>query len=164
MHATATVFSINVNPEGGVPKYAVPAADITVQGVRGDKQNDLEHHGGPERAVSLYAYERIQDLQNEGHPIAVGTTGENLTLVGLPWAHIQPGDQLAIGERVVLEITRPVAPCHKIAASFVAGEFKRMSDKVHPGWSRLYARVVVEGTVRQGDPVDWVVGETMPAM
>ena len=29
----------------------------------------------------------------------------------------------------------------------------RVAQKVHPGWSRLYARVLREGTVRTGDAV-----------
>ncbi len=28
-----------------------------------------------------------------------------------------------------------------------------MAQEAHPGWSRLYARVLVEGTVRVGDVV-----------
>jgi MOSC domain-containing protein YiiM len=44
-------------------------------------------------------------------------------------------------------------PCHKIAASFADGEFHRISQKLHPGWSRVYARVLAQGMVRLGDEV-----------
>ena len=54
---------------------------------------------------------------------------------------------------MVLEITRPAPPCRTIAGSFHEGAFTRISDKVHPGWSRLYARVLREGVVRRGDTV-----------
>lgn len=30
-----------------------------------------------------------------------------------------------------------------------------MSQKLHPGWSRLYARVLSEGEVHPGDMVIW---------
>ena len=43
--------------------------------------------------------------------------------------------------------------CRTIAGSFTDGAFVRISDKVHPGWSRLYARVLREGFVRDGAPV-----------
>ena len=33
------------------------------------------------------------------------------------------------------------------------GEFTRVSQKVHPGWSRYYARVLKEGIVTTGDRV-----------
>lgn len=146
------VVGLHVAPEGGVPKHPVDELEITVTGVIGDRQLDLDHHGGPTRAVCLYAQERIDALAAEGHPISRGTTGENLTIAGLEWSHIHTGDRLAIGA-VVLEITGPAPPCNTIAASFTDDRFVRISDKVHPGWSRLYARVLVAGRVRVGAPV-----------
>ncbi|HMQ34628.1 MAG TPA: MOSC domain-containing protein [Chloroflexaceae bacterium] len=151
---TGRVAQVNVNPRGGVPKYAVPSAEITTQGVAGDRQRDRRFHGGPQRAVSLYAVERIEALRAEGHPIAPGTTGENLTLAGLDWAALQVGDRLLVGEWVELEITGYAAPCSNIEGSFADGAFKRIAQKLHPGWSRLYARVLGEGVVRAGDRVE----------
>lgn len=150
----ARIVRINVNPAGGVPKHAIERTEITMQGVQGDYQRDRQHHGGPERAVSLYALERIHALQAEGHPIDIGTTGENLTVQGLEWDALQPGDQLAIGERVVLEITGYATPCKIIGASFRERNFNRIHQHKHPGWSRLYARVLSEGTVAVGDLVE----------
>ncbi len=150
----AHVVQINVNPQGGVPKHPVAQAEVTQHGVIGDRQNDLRFHGGPLRAVSLYAIERIQALQAEGHPIKSGTTGENLTISGLDWSAIQIGDQFRIGDRLVIEITDYAAPCKTIRDSFINGEFKRISQKVHPGWSRLYARVLIEGVVKEGDTME----------
>jgi MOSC domain-containing protein YiiM len=151
---TGYVTQINVNPQGGVPKYAVPSVELTVQGVAGDKQRDRRFHGGPQRAVCLYSAELIAALRAEGHPIAPGTTGENLTVAGIDWATLRVGDRLLIGEWVELEITGHAAPCSNIEASFADGLFKRISQKVHPGWSRLYARVLAEGLVREGDAVE----------
>ncbi len=149
----AFVARVNVNPSGGVPKHAVGATLVTTTGVGGDRQLDLEHHGGPERAVSLFSLERIEALRAEGHPIAPGTTGENLTITGVDWAELVPGSRLAVGDDVVLEITRAAPPCNTIEASFTDGKFTRISEKVHPGWSRLYARVLREGLVRERDAV-----------
>ena len=36
---------------------------------------------------------------------------------------------------------------------FQGRDFSRISQKRHPGWSRVYARVLVEGHLRPGDPV-----------
>jgi MOSC domain-containing protein YiiM len=151
---TAHVVQINVNPEGGVPKYRVPSAVVTVGGVAGDKQRDRQFHGGPTRAVSLYSYEHIQALQAEGHTIEPGSTGENLTLGGLDWPTLQVGHRLRVGEWLRIEITGYAAPCDNIVESFASGKFKRISQKVNPGWSRLYAKVLDEGTVREGDAVE----------
>ena len=52
-----------------------------------------------------------------------------------------------------LEITRYTTPCVNIRAAFVGGDFARVSQKRHPGFSRVYARVVREGIIRTGDPV-----------
>lgn len=147
------IVQISVNPRGGVPKMRVREARITTTGVEGDKQRDRRFHGGPDRAVCLFSYEHIRALQDEGHPIDCGTTGENLTISGLDWAALQPGSVLRLGNEVQLEIASYTAPCVNIAASFTHGEFKRISHKLRPGWSRVYARVLVEGTVREGDSV-----------
>lgn len=40
---------------GGVPKLPVAGARVTTFGIEGDAHRDTEHHGGPERAVCLYA-------------------------------------------------------------------------------------------------------------
>lgn len=156
---TGRIVQVNVNPRGGVPKLAVPAAELSPEGVAGDKQRDRRHHGGPQRAVSLYAIERIRQLQAEGHPIAPGTTGENLTVDGLDWGAIQIGDRLQVGDWVELEITGYATPCSNIAESFHEGAFTRIAQKLHPGWSRLYARVITPGEVRAGDLVVWVRGK-----
>lgn len=147
------IVQVNLNPEGGVPKYAVARAELTRNGVLGDRQNDRRHHGGPLRAVSLFALERIEALRTEGHPIAPGTTGENLTISGLDWAGLQLGDRLIIGDWVEIELTSYAVPCRTIADSFIGGAFGRIGHKTHPGWSRIYARVISEGVVQPGDLV-----------
>jgi MOSC domain-containing protein YiiM len=147
----ARVTSVNVS-NGGVPKRPVDEAVVTVEGVAGDRQRDRRYHGGPDRAVVLYSAERIERLREDGHPIAAGTAGENLTVSGLDWDAVGPGARFRVGEAEI-EITRYAAPCANIRASFHAGDFDRVEQKLHPGWSRLCARVLREGRVRVGDEV-----------
>jgi len=146
------IVQISVSP-GGVPKRPVEAAEVTATGVAGDAQRDLRYHGGPERAVCLFALETIRALRAEGHPIEPGHIGENLTLEGIDWAAVTPGVRLLLGEDVLLEVTRYTSPCANIRASFMGGDYARVSQTRHPGASRVYARVVRTGTVRRGDPV-----------
>ena len=61
-------------------------------------------------------------------------------------------DLIGAGE-VTLEITRPANPCRNIAGSFSDGDFSRLSTKTRPGRVRMYARVLVPGVIRAGDPV-----------
>lgn len=149
---TGRVHQVSVS-DGGAPKHPVERAHVGALGVEGDRQRDTRHHGGPERAVCLYALELLERLQSEGHPTYPGTLGENLTLAGLPWHRLTPGARLAIGDALVLEIASFTAPCKNVAPSFQDGRFTRVSQKVNPGESRLYARVLAEGEVRPGDTV-----------
>ena len=148
---TGVLHSINVS-EGGVPKLPRPWAQVRVDGVEGDRQEDRRFHGGPDRAVSLYSLDLIEALQGEGHSIVAGSIGENLTLHGIDWTAVRTDARIEIGD-VVLEVTRAASPCYKIAASFHDGVFARVSQKVYPGWSRFYARVLREGVVSTGDRV-----------
>src|SRR2546427_9999620 len=103
------VHQINVS-NGGVPKHPVPEARITVDGVAGDRQRSPKIHGGPDRAVCLFSLEGIEALRAQGHSIAPGSSGENLTLAGLDWARLKPGGRLGIGETVrrgKVSYTRP---------------------------------------------------------
>ena len=152
---TGVIRSINISG-GGVPKRSVDDAIVSPLRVIGDAQNDRKHHGGPEKAVCIYSLELIAALQREGHPISVGTCGENLTIEGLNWALVVPGARIRCGDEVVLEIASFTNPCKTIRDSFIDGHFRRISQKVHPGWSRVYARVLDQGKIRRGDRVQLI--------
>ena len=140
---------------GGVPKLGRASCRVTIDGIEGDRQRDLRFHGGPQRAVSLYSLELVEALRGEGHPIVPGMMGENLTLAGVDWAAMVPGATLEIGP-VGLVLTGYASPCKNIAPAFRDEHFVRVSQKVHPGWSRLYARVSREGVITIGDAVRFV--------
>ena len=148
----ARIVQLSIS-NGGVPKRAVESVRVTPLGLEGDAHRDREHHGGPERAVCLFALEAIRALQAEGHPLVPGALGENVTLEGLDWSAVQPGVRLRLGGEVLLEITRYTTPCFNIRPAFVDGDYSRVSQKRHPGRSRVYARVVETGTLRLGDSV-----------
>jgi MOSC domain-containing protein YiiM len=148
----ATLFQINVSG-GGVPKRPVEAAEVTVNGLIGDAHNDRKHHGGPDAAVCLFSLEVIQRLQAEGHPIAPGTTGENLTIQGLDWPAVRPGSRLKFGGGVELEVVSYTVPCSTIRGSFLRADIKRIKQEVWPGESRVYARVLIGGRLRRMETV-----------
>lgn len=152
MTARATIAHISVSP-GGVPKLPVPATRVTELGLEGDAHREMEVHGGPERALCLFALEQIRALQAEGHLVSSGALGENLTVEGLDWNRVTPGTRLELGAGVVIEITSYTAPCFNIKRNFVDGDITRVSQKRHPGWSRVYARVLTTGAIKQGDPI-----------
>lgn len=145
------VASVNVSA-GGVPKRAIERARVRESGMEGDRQRNLKYHGGPSRALCLYSLELIAILRAEGHPIGIGTTGENLTLSGIDWALMVPGVALRAGE-AELELTAYAPPCRVIADSFTGRRLGRISEQANAGWSRLYAKVRLEGAIWRGSVV-----------
>ena len=145
------VIQINVS-SGGVPKLPIGLVLVDERGILGDKHADRRHHGAPHQALSLYALELVLALQAEGHPIDAGAAGENITTRGLDWAKLVPGRRLRLGT-VVAELSEWATPCATIAHCFSEGQFKRISDKLHPGWSRAYAAVIEGGVIASGDGI-----------
>ncbi len=146
------VHQISVS-DGGVPKLPVGEAKVSEQGVSGDRQRNLKFHGGPDRAVCLYSLELIERLQDEGHPIDAGSSGENLTVSGLDWDLVRPGVRVTVGPEIELEVMSYTAPCRHNGRWFRDEDFSRISQKLYPGWSRVYAKVLQGGVVRPGDEV-----------
>lgn len=158
---TGHVVQINIS-QGGVPKLPVPRARVGFTGLEGDGHSDKRNHGGPDRAVSLLAIEVIDQLRAEGHPIAPGSTGENLTVSGLAYTDLQRGDRLQIGNEVLLELTTNATPCTTIADSFQDGDYSRLSHKRHPGSARWYARVLRAGFIETGAEIRLLQSEGIP--
>ncbi len=146
------IYQLNVSP-GGVPKRPIESGVVTSLGIEGDDHRDKIGHGGPERALCIYSLEQIQALRDEGHPVQPGWMGENVTTVGIDLSTVAPGDRFLLGETVLVEVTRYTTPCQNIAAAFKDGNFTRVSHKLHPGWSRFYARILQGGPIRRGDPI-----------
>ena len=128
-------------------------AIVDINGIVGDIQADPEHHGGIDQAVCLYSVEIIEALQAEGHPISAGSTGENLTISGLDWDQITPGKRIKVGQTLI-ETTDYTTPCSKITGSFSDGRSARIHATTHPGWGRMYAKVLISGSVHVGDDVE----------
>ena len=147
------IVQLSISP-GGVPKLPVDAATVSVLGIDGDGHRFTQHHGGPQKALCLWAIERVEALQAEGHPIFAGAAGENVTMRGIDWDLVIPGARLRLGKEVVAEITCYATPCKYNSPWFAEGNFVRMSQDLHPGWSRTYARVIQGGNLRPGDPVE----------
>jgi MOSC domain-containing protein YiiM len=138
---------------GGVPKLPVAEAIVTRDGIITDAQSDRRAHGHDHQALCLWSIEQIGDLRMEGHDILPGSTGENITTENLEWAFVVPGAQLLLGDDVIIEVTDYASPCWKNARWFKDGDFNRINEKVYPGSSRVYARVLQGGTIRPGDPI-----------
>ncbi len=149
---TGHIVQISVSP-GGVPKHAIAAAEVEVNGLVGDGHSNPAIHGGPEKAVCLWALEVIEALRQEGHNLAPGYAGENVTIAGLDWQQVVPGCQLHLGATVQLEVVSYTTPCRKNMRWFADKRYSRIHQKHYPGSSRVYARVLQSGAIATGDTV-----------
>ena len=137
----------------GIYKRPVRApVEITTGGLADDTISDVKNHGGVDQAVYVFG---IPDYEwwsrGLGRELPPGTFGENLTIAGLESATTNIGDRLEVGP-VVLEVTAPRIPCATLAARMDDPFFvKRFRWAERPG---VYCRVVREGKVRAGDPVE----------
>ena len=148
---TGIVAQLNVS-DGGVPKTPAESVEVGVRGVRGDRQAARAVHGRPFQALCVWSADVIDRLAAEGHPIAPGLAGENVTVRGIDWAGLRAGVRVRIGS-VLAETSAWAVPCKKNAQWFTGGDFHRMHDDREPGVSRIYAWVIEPGSIRVGDPV-----------
>ena len=122
-------------------------------GLAGDRQADLEVHGGPRKAVYLYPAEHYEFWRREfpDRELPPGTFGENLTTSGILDNDVREGDQLRIGS-VLLEVTIPRFPCFKLAAKFgLPDMIRRFAAAGRPG---VYFSVVETGTIETGQSIE----------
>ncbi|RKH90203.1 MOSC domain-containing protein [Corallococcus sp. AB045] len=89
----------------------------------------------------------LDEAQRAALDVPEGVIKENVLVEGLPLDALPPGQRLALGGEVVVELTEPCVPCWKL-------------DALRPGllkdsWGRRgqLARVLEAGTVHEGDTV-----------
>ncbi len=128
---------------------------VTVQpmNVDGDRQADLSVHGGPSKAVYVYPAEHYAYWRDEldGMDLPWGMFGENFTTEGLLEDTVRIGDRFSIGTTTV-QVTEPRVPCYKLAVRFERVDIVRLF--VQAGRTGFYLRVLEEGFVEAGDPIE----------
>ncbi|MNO14462.1 6-N-hydroxylaminopurine resistance protein [compost metagenome] len=117
--------------------------------LEGDGQADLVHHGGADKAVCVYPFERYAYWEQElGLSLKPGAFGENLTTEGMLEDRICIGDIFQFGEAFV-QVSQPRQPCYKIAARYGVKELPVMVQQT--GYTGYYFRVLQEGRVAPED-------------
>lgn len=118
----------------------------------GDGQADLKNHGGPEKAVLVYAHEHYHAWKQELNleDFSSGAFGENFTVQGQTEKSVCIGDTYQIGEAVA-QVSQPRQPCWKPARRWRIKDLAvRMQETGRTGW---YLRVLKEGFVVCGNEV-----------
>lgn len=132
-----------------VPKTSISRGTVNYDGLVGDRQMARTHHGRPWQALCIWSDEVINGHASNGHPIARGSAGENITLSQLDWTKVRPGATLEFGS-VKAQITGYAIPCKKNARWFSDGDFQRLSHELG-AVSRVYCLVTQPGEVVVGD-------------
>jgi MOSC domain-containing protein YiiM len=155
---TAMVLQVSVS-QGGVPKRAIPSAELTERGIVGDAWR-YPFHGGRRQAILLVTTEGIEELVSAGFPLFPGAIGENLTTRGLDRHALHFGQRLRVGD-VTIQLTRMRTPCATLdvygpglqAAMYDARV--QAGDAASPRWglSGFYASVIQAGTINTGDAI-----------
>ncbi len=163
MPAYGRVLSVNI---GGVRKFEYngrPATSaiwkspvegrVRVRGVNleGDDQADRAVHGGPDKAVYVYAIEDIRWWEQRlGRSLEFGEFGENLTTEGVDVNGARVGERWKVGT-TLLEVSEPRVPCWRLAVRMDDKYFpRRFTEALRPG---AYLRILAEGDVATGDEV-----------
>lgn len=142
----------------GIRKRLVAGAvRVGPLGLQGDQIADRRVHGGPDKAVCMFALEQYQGLTQRFpdavEPFAPGGFGENLCCVGLRDDAVCIGDVYRIGG-ALLQVCQPRKPCWKLNDRFGIEQLSRhVQDQRITGW---YARVLEPGELAAGDAVSLV--------
>ncbi|WP_423336945.1 MOSC domain-containing protein [Neobacillus sp. 19] len=140
------MYGTNKEMDSGICKQTIEEALLTKEGFLGDGVADLQHHGGPDRAVCVYPYEHYLLWENEfATTLPASTFGENITVTNMLEKDVHVGDIFRLGEAVI-QITQGRIPCSTISKR-TNNPFllKRM---VQTGFTGYLCRVLEEGFVR----------------
>ena len=123
-------------------------------GLAGDEQADEKNHGGPDKALCVFAAEHYPGYEELlGRPLERPAFGENLTVEGLDEHTVCIGDRLRVGT-ALCEISLPRNPCFKIGARHGTKQFVLWVER--SGRTGFYLRVLEPGRVAAGDALELV--------
>jgi ferredoxin-NADP reductase/MOSC domain-containing protein YiiM len=120
--------------------------------IDGDKQGDLDGHGGEGRAVYVYQLDSYWywERQLGRSDFVYGQFGENFTVDGLPDAEVCIGDRYRIGG-ALFEVTQPRVTCYRLGIRMNVPDMAALLVK--HGRPGFYLRVLEEGEVKAGDEI-----------
>lgn len=155
--AEGGVSGIGKRPVAGPVRVFAPGPKATGlgSGVEGDDVCDRRHHGGDHQAVYAYAREDLDHWERElGRELPGGIFGENFTTSGVDVNAALIGERWRVGADLVLEVASARIPCRTFQGALGEGGWvRRFTQEGRPG---AYLRVIEEGSVSPGDPVEIV--------
>jgi MOSC domain-containing protein YiiM len=138
------IIAVCTSKKKGTPKTDVGSGFLQEGfGLTGDA-----HGGDWHRQVSLLATEQIQTMRDKGLEVKAGSFAENITTEGFDLDSVKVGDRIKVGASALLEVTQIGKECHTRCAIY-----HTVGECIMPEQG-VFARVLEEGEVRVGDPID----------
>ena len=139
---TGQTVSLHISKESRQPMTKVESATFVVGSGMEGHRHSTSITGRQDNQVLLMDEETLKVLDLEH-----GIIKENVTSSGIEVASLKAGQRVALGDEVVLRISRECAPCSRM-------------DEIRPGLRAelngrrgMLASVDLGGTVRVGDPI-----------
>ena len=156
---TARVVSIvytpqNVEVRRPQERYARVAVERVAlrefQGIDGDRKG-----GTGDRQLNVMCAELVAELGAEGFKAAPGELGEQIVIAGIDPVALAEGARLRLGSAVIEVTDQPHLGCAKFSSRFGLEALRFVNSDVgrRLRLRGMNARVVVPGTVGQGDAV-----------
>lgn len=140
----ANVEAVCVSNKKGIVKREQDHVVVVPNwGMEGDA-----HAGDWHRQISLLAGESIDTVKEVLPTLKNGAFAENIITRGLNLTELAIGDQLQVGDDVVLEITQIGKECHNAGCAIK----KATGDCIMPR-EGLFAKVITGGTIKKGAPL-----------
>jgi MOSC domain-containing protein YiiM len=167
----AKVLAVHLSPTHSLSKQTVSSFKLVAGlGVEGDAHSGttVKHRSRVARdpsqpnlrQVHLVHAELLEELRSQGHPVAPGSIGENITTCGIDLLALPQGARLHIGAEAVVVVTGLRNPCAQLD-NFSVGLTSAVLDRTTEGQLVRKAGVmgVVEasGNVMPGDPITVVL-------
>ena len=136
------IVSLSLNVAHHEPlEFVESARFVTGHGIEGDHHyTDREERSGYQ--VLVIERETLDELD-----ISIGDVRENVTVSGIELSPLGAGQRLALGDRVVLRISKPCAPCSRM------DEVRSGLQRELEGRRGMLASVEHGGSVAVGDTI-----------
>ena len=142
--ATATVEAICISGKKGIVKREIE--EVLFENDWGIEKD--AHAGKWHRQVSLLAGESIDRVKEKLPTLKNGAFAENIITRNIDLTAVQIGDQLQLGDKVVLEITQIGKKCHNDGCVI-----KKVTGNCIMPKEGLFARVISGGSLKKGDAI-----------
>ncbi len=142
--AEATVEAICISAKKGIVKREID--EVLFEENWGIEQD--AHAGKWHRQVSLLAGESIDRVKQKLPTLKNGAFAENIITRNIDLSAVQIGDQLQLGDQVVLEITQIGKKCHNDGCAI-----KKATGNCIMPKEGLFGRVLSGGSLKKGDTI-----------